>query len=156
MGQIQLPADLAALYAVLANPIMAPVWLSMLLEQTPFIQNQSVANWKKMLASLLVGLLWSIFVSLGNPDGGFAFTAGGIYAIVRAGLSVTFLMNVWNKAAEQGLPWLSDFLLTLFKRTTISNTVVTDGKSATVSSASTVTSVVPPSATPTVAVEPNG
>lgn len=111
--EVFLPKDLAALYEVLSNPLLAPIWLSMILEQVPFIQDPKTANWKKIAVCIVVGLVWALVVAVGNP-GGFTFGAEGVYAIVRAGLSVAFLMNVWNKAVSDGLPWLQTFLATLF------------------------------------------
>jgi len=151
MPQLALPADLAGLYAILANPFAAPVWLSMILEQAPFIKNTLTPNWQKVGAAILLGLAWAVFVSLGNPDGGFTFSAAGIYSIARAGLGVAFLMNVYNKSVENGAPWLKDFFLALFTRTTVVNTaaVKTEDGAATSSSSSASVSTVS-AGTPTV------
>lgn len=141
MEQINLPADLAAFYAILSNPIMAPIWLSMILEQTPFIQNPAVANWKKLLLTFGVALVWAILAVVFNPNTPFVFGANGVYAIFRAAFALCFGMNVWNKIATQALPWLHDFLLTFFNRTNVT-VVKTEPTVTTSTEAGSTTSVV--------------
>lgn len=119
MEQVTLPADLQALYAVLSNPVMAPIWLSMILEQTPFIQNPAVANWKKLGVTFLVALAWAIFAVVFNPSTPFTFSASAVYAIARSAFALCFGMNVWNKTVNLAIPWLRDFLLTLFNPSSV-------------------------------------
>lgn len=133
MEPINLPIDLAAFYAILANPVMAPIWLSMILEQTPFIQNATVANWKKLGLTFVVALGWAILSVVFNPNASFSLSAATVYAIARSAFALCFGMNIWNKLVDQGIPWLRDFLLTLFNPSSVTVKVAqssSDGNSS--------------------------
>jgi hypothetical protein len=112
---IALPPTLQALYELFADPRVAAVFFSMLLEQTPFIKDPKVENWKKVLVVVIVGIFWSVGVALFSPTG-FALSAPAVYAVLVAGFGLAFGMTIWNKLVDQGLPWLRDLLITLFGR----------------------------------------
>lgn len=121
-----LPANLAALYAVLANPVTAGIVLSILLEKMPFIENASVANWKKAIACVLVGIAWSLFVTIAGPVG-LPASPTAWYTLIATGLAVVFSMNVWHTVVIKGLPGLQTFLLALFKPQTVTITATDPG-----------------------------
>ncbi len=114
---MNLPPTLTGLYAILANPLVAPIWLSHLLEQFDFIKSKQTDDRLKALACLLTGQLWAILVGLGQP-GGIVLTPEGIYSVVVAGFGVSFVMTVYNVGISSLWPALSDFFLKLFGRIT--------------------------------------
>ena len=110
MDVTTLPANLQALYQIIANPITFGILVSMILAQVPFMNDDKVANWKKMLTVLGSCLLWAIGVTALSPDG-IVLTKDGIYGIVLLAFSVAFSSQIWHTVVS---PFIAQIIEILF------------------------------------------
>lgn len=103
---IVLPADWAALYHVLANPVTFGILISMLLATLPFMGPSStdskgnlVPASLKMITVIAVCLAWAILVTLLNPLG-FTPSLQAAYSILMLTFSVTLSTQIWHQVVS--------------------------------------------------------
>src|SRR5258708_405221 len=122
-----LPIDFQSFLNLIASQAFIGVLLSWLIEHIPFMQDATVANWKKLLFALLVCILW-VLVSTLIVQGGLPTTANGVYAMLMTAVAVIFTNQAAYKLIDN-IPALRDFLLALFGHATIAGTALLMGTS---------------------------
>jgi len=122
---ITLPVDFNALLNLIATQAFIASLLSLLVQHVPFIQNPSVANWKKALFVVVVCVAW-VLLSTIIQTGTLPSTPNGWYSLLLVLVAVIFDNQVAYNIVNTAIPGLGDWLLQLFgKQTTASFTIET-------------------------------
>lgn len=109
------PASWAEMLKLISNPFTMAIVLSIFIEAMPFIKNDKVSDWLKLLFVLVVCLLWSTAISLLTLQDGQTITRAWIYSDLALGIGVMFNTQVFHTIANN-LPQLKAFLLALLGR----------------------------------------
>lgn len=116
------PASWNEMLKIISNPLTMGVVLSILIEAMPFIKDDKVSDWIKLLFVLVVCLIWSTLISLLTLQPGQPITAAWVYADLALGIGVMFSTQAFHKI-RVNWPDFSAFLLALFGKPTTQTTI---------------------------------
>ena len=130
---MNLPTDFQSFLNLIASQVFIGLLLTWLIEHVPFIQDDKVKDWLKLLFAVGVCTVWALGSTL-ILQGELPHTGQGWYALILLIVAVLFTNQASYKLIDH-IPALRDFFLTIFGKgataiiTSSTSTTATAGQS---------------------------